>query len=414
MKTNQLQKNNLGDWQSLTLGEVGKVSMCKRIMKNQTLPSGDIPFFKIGTFGKEPDAFINKKLYLEFKEKYSFPKKGEILISASGTIGRTVVYDGSSAYFQDSNIIWLSNNEKLVLNPFLLYSYDLVKWEVASGTIPRLYNDNVRNIKINTPPLPEQNRIVSVLETWDMMIEKLARKIEAKKQIKKGLMQDLLTGKKRLKGFSDKWVVVKLSEVGQFSKGLGVLKDEITETGRNVIRYGELYTKYDFVIENVFSHIPQSVISSTKKIKYGDILFAGSGETIDEIGKSAAYLLEEECYAGGDTIIFSPTNADSLFLAYFLNTGEARKGLRELGQGQSVVHLYKSDMEKLSFKLPIKNEQIVISKIILAANREIQGLEKKLSIIKEQKRYLLNNLITGTIRTPETLSTKLHSTGYKN
>lgn len=79
--------------------------MCKRIMKHQTSDIGEVPFFKIGTFGKEADAFISYELYDEYKNKYSFPRKGEILISASGTIGRTVIYDGQDAYFQDSNII---------------------------------------------------------------------------------------------------------------------------------------------------------------------------------------------------------------------------------------------------------------------------------------------------------------------
>ena len=103
-------------WVETTLGEIGRVSMCKRILKQQTSPSGDIPFFKIGTFGKTPDAFIPKDIYEEFKEKYSFPKKGDVLISASGTIGRRVIYDGKPAYFQDSNIVWIDNNEELVLN----------------------------------------------------------------------------------------------------------------------------------------------------------------------------------------------------------------------------------------------------------------------------------------------------------
>ena len=104
------------EWKWMTLGEVGDICMCKRIMKNQTNNSNGIPFYKIGTFGKKADAYISKKLYEEYKNQYSFPKKGEILISASGTIGRAVIYDGQDAYFQDSNIVWISNKENLVLN----------------------------------------------------------------------------------------------------------------------------------------------------------------------------------------------------------------------------------------------------------------------------------------------------------
>ncbi|HEL0817616.1 TPA: restriction endonuclease subunit S, partial [Streptococcus equi subsp. zooepidemicus] len=95
-----------------TLGEIGEIQMCKRILKNQTSSKGDIPFYKIGTFGKIADSFISRELFDEYKKKYSYPKKGEILISASGTIGRTVIFDGENAYFQDSNIVWVSHNEE--------------------------------------------------------------------------------------------------------------------------------------------------------------------------------------------------------------------------------------------------------------------------------------------------------------
>jgi len=110
-------------WVEKKLGELGKVSMCKRIFKDQTTSKGKIPFYKIGTFGKTPNAFISENIYKEFKSKYSFPKKGDVLISASGTIGRRVIYDGKPAYFQDSNIVWIDNDEKCVLNDYLYYFY---------------------------------------------------------------------------------------------------------------------------------------------------------------------------------------------------------------------------------------------------------------------------------------------------
>jgi len=137
----------------ITLNEIGKVSMCKRIFKNETKSSGDIPFYKIGTFGKEPNAFISQETYDEYRAKFSFPKKGDVLLSASGTIGRRVVYDGQPAYFQDSNIIWIDNHERKVLNKYLYYLYATVEWKTEGGTIQRLYNDNLKKIKIPVPPL---------------------------------------------------------------------------------------------------------------------------------------------------------------------------------------------------------------------------------------------------------------------
>ena len=146
-----------------TLGEVGKVRMCKRVLKHQTSDSGDIPFYKIGTFGKEPNAYINQDLFNEYKTKYSYPKRGEVLISASGTIGRTVIFDGREAYFQDSNIVWIENSENQVSNKYLFYFYQVVNWNVSEGgTIKRLYNDNLQKIKIPIPPLEIQQEIKNI------------------------------------------------------------------------------------------------------------------------------------------------------------------------------------------------------------------------------------------------------------
>jgi len=169
-----------------TLGEVGRICMCKRVMKKETSPFGDIPFYKIGTFGKEPDAFISTELYEKYKEKYSFPKTGDVLISASGTIGRAVIYDGKPAYFQDSNIVWIDNDEKEVLNRFLFYLYGIIKWKTEGGTIARLYNDNLAKIKIPIPPLSEQERIVEILDKFEALVndisEGLPAEIEARRK----------------------------------------------------------------------------------------------------------------------------------------------------------------------------------------------------------------------------------------
>lgn len=154
------------------LGAIGKVSMCKRILKNQTSSIGDIPFYKISTFGGKADCYISEELFEEYKQKYSYPKIGDILISAAGTIGRTVIYDGEKAFFQDSNIVWIDNDESQVLNDFLFYFYQLKPWRKTTGsTIDRLYNDNIREIDISFPTdKKEQKRVVEVLKSIDSKI----------------------------------------------------------------------------------------------------------------------------------------------------------------------------------------------------------------------------------------------------
>ena len=200
------------------------------------------------------------------------------------------------------------------------------------------------------------------------------------------------------KNIPTEWQETRLVDIGVFSKGSGITKDQLIVTGHNAIRYGELYTKYNFKIEKVYSHIPTEIIPTTTKIKYGDILLAGSGETNEEIGKSATYLLHEDCYAGGDLIIFSPKNANSLFLSYFLNIGEGRKKLTELGQGQSVVHIYKSEVEKLKLHLPSLPEQNRIVSVIETWDKSIEKLSNKIEIKKQIKKGLMQDLLTGKKR----------------
>ena len=173
----QLLSFEEGEVEWKTLGEIGEVRMCKRVLKSQTSSEGEIPFYKIGTFGKEPNAYIPRSLFEEYKAKYSYPKIGEVLISASGTIGRTVIFDGEDAFFQDSNIVWIENDESVVLNKFLFYFYKIANWGVSEGgTIQRLYNDNLRKLLIPIPfpndfkkSLAEQARIVTILDKFDAL-----------------------------------------------------------------------------------------------------------------------------------------------------------------------------------------------------------------------------------------------------
>ena len=152
----------------ISLGDIGSICMCKRILKSQTNTVSGVPFYKIGTFGKEADAYISQETFNEYRSKYNFPKKGDVLISAAGTIGRTGVYDGKPAYFQDSNIVWIDNDESIVLNSYLRYCYELKPWKASEGgTIPRLYNDNIAKAVIAVPSIEEQKRVVSILDRFD-------------------------------------------------------------------------------------------------------------------------------------------------------------------------------------------------------------------------------------------------------
>jgi len=188
------------DWEEKILGDIGKPSMCKRILKHQTSSVGEIPFYKIGTFGKTPNAFISKEIYNEFRTKYSFPKKGDILISASGTIGRRVRYDGEPAFFQDSNIVWIDNDEKQVLNDYLYVFYEFCDWKPSKGaTIARLYNSNLTSIKIVFPKsIREQKEVIKKIDVLSTETKKLEgiykQKLVDLEELKKSMLEKAFRG----------------------------------------------------------------------------------------------------------------------------------------------------------------------------------------------------------------------------
>ena len=146
-----------------------------------------------GTFGGKADAYIARDLFEEYKNKFSYPKKGDILISAAGTIGRSVVFDGEDAYFQDSNIVWIANDETLVTNRYLYYFYQVADWKTDGGTIKRLYNYNLKNTEIPVPSFSEQNRIVSILDTFEASIANLKAQLELREKQYEYYRNKLLT-----------------------------------------------------------------------------------------------------------------------------------------------------------------------------------------------------------------------------
>ena len=206
-------------WEQRKLGEIGSVSMCRRIFKEQTSENGEIPFYKIGTFGGEADAFISRELFEEYKAKYQYPKKGDILISASGSIGRTVVFTGKNEYFQDSNIVWL-NHDKHLDNSFLKCFYSIVKWAGIEGsTIKRLYNDNILNTAITLPSVEEQQKIGAYFENLDNLITLHQRKYDKLTNVKKSMLEKMFpqngsnVPEIRFKGFTEAWEQRKVREV---------------------------------------------------------------------------------------------------------------------------------------------------------------------------------------------------------
>ena len=214
------------DWEQRKLGDFGAVAMCKRIFKDQTSEKGDIPFYKIGTFGGVPDAYIPRELFNEYKQMYPYPEKGDILISASGSIGRTVEYTGEDAYFQDSNIVWL-RHDKSIVNLFLKYLYEVIQWAGIEGsTIKRLYNDNILTTEVMIPSVQEQEKIGAYLDSIDHLITLHQRKHDKLISFKKAMLEKMFPKENekvpeiRFQGFTDDWEQRKFSDMVEIGSGM--------------------------------------------------------------------------------------------------------------------------------------------------------------------------------------------------
>ena len=381
------------DWEVKRLGEIGEVLMCKRIMKYQTDSCGDIPFFKIGTFGGKADAYISREVFDEYKTKYSYPKVGDVLISAAGTIGRSVIFDGTPSYYQDSNIVWIDNDNKQVLNKYLYYYYSTINWITDTGTIPRLYNGALKAIQIPTPPIEQQTRIVSILELWDTAIAKQTALTEQLTLRKRGLMQQLLTGKKRLKGFAGEWKEVRLGEIGKFAGGC-----VFNEHEQGGIEGVPFYKVSDMNLEGneIQMTVANNYVTQEQITRLGYTVIDKESIIFAKVG--AAIALERKRYAknfiiDNNMLAFIP-NCNPWFMKHWFDSIILSKYI----QVGALPSYNASDLAIIKLRLPSPSEQDAITKVLLGADKEIEIQKQKLAAMQEQKKGLMQVLLTGKRR----------------
>ena len=157
-------------------------------MAAQTNTEGGVPFYKIGTIGGKADAYISKDLFDEYKRKYSYPNKGEVMITCAGTVGKCIIYDGEDSYYQDSNIVWIDNPNEIISNDFLYHLLSNINWSyLNSTTIVRIYNDDLRNLKLCCPRLDEQKKIARFFSLINERIATQNRIIEDLKKLKSAI-----------------------------------------------------------------------------------------------------------------------------------------------------------------------------------------------------------------------------------
>jgi type I restriction enzyme S subunit len=262
----------------------------------------------------------------------------------------------------------------------------------------RLYFDDFSLIPVTVPNLREQTQIANILATWDHAIETIGELVTNAETEKTGLMQKILTGEKRLPGFQGSWHKRVLGNLGSFSKGKGITRDQLVTDGIPCVRYGEIYTHHKDYIRQFYSFISPEIARTSQRIRKGDLLFAGSGETAEEIGKCVAFLGDKEAYAGGDIVIFSPERDDSKFLGYLMNHASIVSQKTRLAQGNAIVHVSASNLSKLRLSLPDPREQQAIVKLFDAVDNTLHNLSNQAHLLRAEKSALMQQLLTGKRR----------------
>lgn len=418
MKTTKFKPSEVGpipvEWEVKRLGEIGEPLMCKRILKSQTSDSGEVPFYKIGTFGKLADAYITRELFSSFKRQYSYPQKGDILISAAGTIGRTVEFDGNDAYFQDSNIVWIGHDESVVYNKYLKWCYTGIKWQTEDGGIvTRLYNNNLRNSLIPVPPRPEQEKIAEALSDVDALLAAITKLIEKKRAIKQGAMQELLGMRndefgmrnepiRRLAGFSGAWVEKRFDECFELIGNNTYSREFMLPNASGIanIHYGDILVKYgsvlDFQKEQVDSLI-SSLLAKSEILKDGDLIIADTAED-ETVGKAVEvqHLGMRQAVAGLHTIACRPTMKFAPgWLGYYIDSSAFHNQLLPLITGTKVSSISKAGLWSTVLNIPTLAEQKAIAAVLTDMDAEIMALEAKLSKYESIKQGMMQELLTG-------------------
>ena len=351
-----------GEWEKTTLGKTCNVLMCKRILASQTNTESGVPFYKIGTIGGAPDAYISKELFDIYKAKYNYPQKGEVMITCAGTVGKTIIFDGNDAYYQDSNIVWIDNPTNKIDNTFLYHYFSQIDWsKLNTTTIVRIYNDDLRQLKISYPSTEEQKKISHLLNLVNQRIATQIKIIEKLESLIKGLCQKLFRFKEYTTYF--------LGDICSITTGK-LDANAMVENG-----------KYPFFTcaEEVFNIANYAFDTEA-------LLISGNGANLGYIhyynGKFNAYQR---------TYVLDKFTIDINYIRLYLETFLKNRIEQEKNIGNT-PYIVLGTLSKMKIKVPNILTQQKIVKTLTSLKDKLSNEKLTLEKYKEQKWYLLSNL----------------------
>ncbi|MDD3626917.1 MAG: restriction endonuclease subunit S [bacterium] len=397
-------------WEIATVGRISNLGR-GRVISHIEIENnhGKYPVYSSQTENEGIMGFINT---FDFEGEY-------VTWTTDGANAGTVFY--REGKFNCTNVCGTiqPKNWNRVEVKYLPYYLNLgTKYSVRLDINPKLMNNMMSKIPIIIPPKTEQTAIANYLddktEKIDTLIEKKEKLIELYKEertatinhaVTKGIDPDAKfkpSGIDWFGGIPEHWEIRRLATLGFFTKGMGISRSELIEQGLPAILYGDIYTKYNIKTSNIVNHISPETARGSKAINKGDILFTGSGETVEDIGKNIVYLGNHIVYVGGDIIIFTPSICDSLFLSYSLNSNFVIFQKARNARGEIIVHTYSSKLRDIVLPIPPIGEQNVIVKHIEKENQRIDAtiseIQKEIELLKEYKTSLIYEVVTGKVK----------------
>ncbi|MCB9810674.1 MAG: restriction endonuclease subunit S [Candidatus Nomurabacteria bacterium] len=377
-------------WSRKKLGDVLKIGSGK---DHKHLKDGDIPVFGTGGLMRHVDTPLHE---------------GEtVFIGRKGTINKPFYYNGK---FWTVDTLFYTYNFKDTTAKYINYVFQKINWlkyNEASG-VPSLSKTTIEKIPFDFPPTAEQEKIVSILTTWDCYINELQRTIRKKEQTKKGLLEEVLNERIKVPGSKSEWKTYTISQLGVTFTGLtGKSKDDFG--------FGTPYVTYMNVFSNSKIHPDQYGLVSIQKgekqnyLEYGDLIFTTSSETPQDVGMSSVFLDESKNKVLLNSFCFGFRPKQNILeprFARFLFRGKSfRKHMFRIAQGVSRYNLSKNQFLQTKVSLPENtDDQIKIAEIFETCELELENLKDKLKLVREQRKYLLENLVHGNIRTVKSLS----------
>lgn len=374
------------EWECKKLGEDCNILMCKRIFSDETSENEEIPFYKIGTLGSSPDVFIKRTLFEEYKNKYNFPKRGEILITCSGTVGKCIPFDGKDAYYQDSNIVWIDNPKLNIKNEFLFYVISNIDWgKLNSTTITRIYGDDFRNLGLRYPfDSNEQTKIATFLTSVDERLNQLKKKKSLLEQYKRGVMQKIFDQEIRFKDEEGnefpEWSKTRLGNIAIFINGRAYKQEELLASGKYpVLRVGNFFSNSNWYYSDL-------ELDSEKYCQDGDLLYAWSASFGPKI------------WSGGKTIfhyhiwkVLCKNQVDLKYLFFILHE-QTTKIKANSSNGIALLHITKSTIEDWEIHLPTLAEQTKIANFLTAIDDKISLCDKQITRTEQYRKGLLQQM----------------------